>query len=296
MGATVGFIGLGNMGGRIAKRLAAAGHQVLGYDVRPDLAGSLGLTAVASPAEACAAPVVMMSLPNSAIVEQVVLGDQGIAQGAKAGTIVVDLTTADPASTKKLAAILNEHGVTLIDAAVSGGPLVAEQGALTIMAGGPVEALEQVRPLLDAFAKRIFHLGETGNGHVAKIVNNFLNGINLAATAEAMVAGKKAGLDPKVLLEVINHSSGKNWATENRFPRILNGDYIEGGLDHFLMAKDIDLYNKLTKSVETPNILGHSVASVFELAIGMGRGGQVSNRIVDVLGDLAGGVRVSEPN
>ncbi|HEY8449206.1 MAG TPA: NAD(P)-dependent oxidoreductase [Bacillota bacterium] len=297
MARTIGFIGLGNMGGRIAQRLRQAGYTVYGFDVRIGRAEQLGLEPATSVAEVCRqSETILLSLPDSTAVEQVVLGPDGIETAARSGTIVVDLTTADPDSTRRLHARLLERGVVLLDAAVSGGPAGAEAGTLTIMAGGPAEALERVRPVLEAFSSRIYPMGGPGNGHAAKVVNNFLNGINLAATAEAMVIGVKAGLDPAQLLEVINHSSGRNWATEHRFPRILEGDYLEGGLSNILMAKDLDLYTTLARRLGAATLLGPVCASVFGVAIGMGYGQRVSNTVVDVLGDLAGGVRVQKPS
>src|SRR5207244_9597843 len=125
---------------------------------------------------------------------------------------------------------LAERGVELVDAGISGGAAAAEQGKLTIMAGGSEQALERVRPILDTFSARVYHMGESGSGHTAKLLNNFLNGINLTATAETMVAARKAGLDLERFLDVLNSSSGANWSTQNRFPSLVKGDYLEGGL------------------------------------------------------------------
>src|SRR4051794_31871383 len=229
------------MGGRVAVRLRDAGHRVLGCDVRAGRAAELDLEPVELDAVA-AADAVFLSLPDTSTIESVVA-----VLPRRPGLVVVDLSTAEPASTRRLAAQLAADGVVLVDAGVSGGPLAAEAGTLTIMTGGPRDALERVRPLPDAFAVRVFHPGAVGNGHAAKAVNNFLNGVNLAAAAEAFVVGERAGLDPKLLLEVVNASSGRNWATENRFPRILEGDFIEGGLSNALMTKDLEIYVNLAR-------------------------------------------------
>ncbi len=160
------------------------------------------------------------------------------------------------------------------------------------MAGGSAEVLADLEPLLATFAANVYHMGAPGSGHTAKLLNNFLNAISLAATAEAMVAGRKAGLDLAQLLDVLNHSSGVNFATINRFPRIIEGDYLEGGLTSELMAKDVRLYLELLARLGVTSFTGTACLGAFDLAGALGYGGQISNRVVDAIGDLAGGVRL----
>ncbi len=234
------------------------------------------------------------SLPDSRVIESVVFAEGGALAACRDGQIVVDLSTAAPSSTMRIHDALATRGVRLVDAGISGGAAAAEQGALTIMAGGSEDALEAVRPILETFASRVYHMGAPGSGHVAKLLNNFLNGISLAATAEVMVAARKAGLDLHQLLEVLNHSSGVNFATLNRFPRIVDGDYLEGGLTSNLMAKDVQLYLDLARQLEMTSLAGPSCLGVFHLAAALGYGDQISNRVVDALGDLSGGVRLQD--
>ena len=189
---------------------------------------------------------------------------------------------------------LAARGVAYVDAGISGGAAGAEAGTLTIMAGGEPEALEAVRPVLAHFAATVHHMGASGSGHVAKLLNNFLNGVSLAATAEVMVAGRKAGLDLRQLLDVINTSSGVNFATLNRFPRIVEGDYLEGGLTSDLMAKDLMLYLDLVRELGVTSLNGPPCLAAFHLAAALGYGEQISNRVVDALGDIAGGVRIHD--
>ena len=137
-------------------------------------------------------------------------------------------------------------------------------------------------------------MGSSGSGHTAKLLNNFLNGISLAATAEVMVAGSKAGHDLRLLLEVLNNSSGVNFATLNRFPRIVEGDYLEGGLTSDLMAKDVMLYLDLVRELGVTSLNGPPCLAAFHLAAALGYGDQISNRVVDALGDIAGGVRIHD--
>jgi 3-hydroxyisobutyrate dehydrogenase len=292
----IGFVGLGNMGGRITGRIVASGREVLGHDAHPAKAGAVGATAAASVAAVVeGSDVVLLSLPDSRVVEAVVLGDDGILARCRAGQVVVDLSTAAPASTVKLHGLLAEQDVELVDAGISGGAAAAEKGTLTIMAGGSETALDRVRPILETFSSQISHMGASGAGHTAKLLNNFLNGVSLAATAEVMVAARKAGLDLRVFLDVVNHSSGVNFATLNRFPRIVAGDYLEGGLTGNLMLKDITLYVDLVRALGVPSLNSAGCLASFGLAAGLGYGDQISNRVVDAIGDVAGGVRLSNP-
>ena len=292
----VGVVGLGNMGGRITRRIVAAGYPVVGFDVDATRAADVGATAAASPAAVAeATDVVLLSLPDSPVVEAVVLGDDGILAGCREGQVVVDLSTSSPSSTVELHRRLAERGVELVDAGISGGAAAAEQGTLTIMAGGSEAALDGVRPLLDTFSARVYYMGDSGAGHTAKLLNNFLNGISLAATAEVMVAARKAGLELHTFLDVLNNSSGVNFATLNRFPRIVDGDYLEGGLTGNLMLKDLRLYADLIRELDVRTLTTAGCIEAFELAAELGYGEQISNRVVDAIGDASGGVRLQDP-
>jgi 3-hydroxyisobutyrate dehydrogenase len=294
-GPRSGMIGLGNMGGRIARRIRDAGLPVLGFDLNPGQAARAGVETAGSISElVTATDVVLLSLPDSHVVEAVVYGEDGLLGSCRSGQIVVDLSTAAPSSTERIHEDLAGCGVEFVDAGISGGAAAAEKGALTIMAGGSADALETARPVLATAASDIYHMGESGSGHVTKLLNNFLNGISLAATAEVMVAARKAGLDLAQFLDVVNHSSGVNFATLNRFPRIVEGDYLEGGLTSRLMAKDIRLYLELLPGLGVTSFTGPACLGAFNLATALGYGDQISNRIVDAIGDLAGGVRLHE--
>ena len=162
------------------------------------------------------------------------------------------------------------------------------------MVGGSEEALEAVRPILDRFSAKVFFMGGSGSGHVAKLLNNFLNGVSLAATAEVMVAARKSGLDLERFLDVLNNSSGVNFATLNRFPSIIKGDYLEGGLTGELMAKDVRLYLDHVARIGVPTFSGPACLATFEVSNAGGYGDAISNRVVDGLGDLAGGIRLQD--
>ncbi|MGE3448183.1 MAG: NAD(P)-dependent oxidoreductase [Microbacteriaceae bacterium] len=292
---TIGFIGLGNMGGRMTRRIVDAGIEVLGYDAKTDNIAPSGASAASSAAEvASSSDIVFLSLPESKIVEAVVRGADGIASHLREGTVVVDLSTSAPASTRSIHAELAERGVAYLDAGISGGAAAAEKGQLTLMVGGESEALATVQPYLAPFASNVFHVGSSGAGHVTKLLNNFLNAIALSATAEVMVAGKKAGLDLAVLLEVLNASSGVNFATLNRFPKIITGDYLKGGLTNTLMLKDVVLYTELIAELGVAGLNAPGPLAAFGLARQLGYADEISNTVVDAIGDISGGVRLYE--
>jgi 3-hydroxyisobutyrate dehydrogenase len=289
---TVGVVGLGNMGGRIARRLVDAGEDVVGFDLDAARAADAGARAAESLAEVAGeADVVLLSLPDSPAIEAVV---EKLEAHLRAGQVVIDLSTAAPKSTVAIHERLASRAVAYVDAGISGGAAAAEAGTLTIMAGGEAAALDAVRPVLAHLAASVHHMGASGSGHVAKLLNNFLNAISLAATAEVMVAARKAGLDLRQLLEVVNASSGVNFATLNRFPRIVEGDYLEGGLTSDLMAKDVMLYLDLVRELGVTSLNGPPCLAAFHLAVALGYGEQISNRVVDALGDIAGGVRIHD--
>ena len=291
----IGIVGVGNMGGRISRRIIDAGHQLAGYDRDRAQLGRAGVEARASVAAVVEdVDILLLSLPDSTVVEAVVLGAEGILESCRNGQVVVDLSTAAPSSTVRLHQALGERGVEFVDAGISGGAAAAENGTLTIMAGGAEAALERVRPILETFSARIYHMGASGSGHTTKLLNNFLNGVSLTATSEAMVAARKAGLDLHTFLDVVNSSSGANWATRNRFPHIVDGDYLEGGLTGNLMLKDLTLYVDLARSLGVPTLHASGPVAAFGLAAGLGYGEQISNRVVDAIGDLAGGVRLQQ--
>ena len=252
---SIGFIGLGNMGGRITRCIVAAGHPVLGYDLRTASITQAGARPAGSVAEVVAGrELVLLSLPDSRAVESVAYGDDGIIAHARAGQVVVDLSTAAPDSTRRIHEQLASAGARYLDAGISGGAAAAEKGQLTLMVGGDQSALDRVRGVLDLFSAHVFYCGASGSGHVTKLLNNFLNAVSLAATAEVMVAGKKAGLDLQTLLDVLNLGSGVNFATQNRFPKIIHGDYLKGGLSNTLMLKDITLYAELLSRLGVPSL------------------------------------------
>lgn len=292
----IGFIGLGNMGGRMARRLVAGGVELSGYDPNAEaIAASGAKGAATASALAAASDVVLLSLPDSKIVEAVVLDDSFL-DSLREGSVVVDLSTAAPTSTQRIAELLAGRGVTYLDAGISGGAAAADKGTLTLMVGGDADALDRVRPVFAHFATNVHLMGASGAGHSTKLLNNFLNAISLAATAEVMVAAKKAGLDLATVLDVLNSSSGVNFATVNRFPNIIKGDYMTGGLSNALMMKDVVLYVEHLRELGVASLNSSGPMASFGLARALGYSDQISNTVVDALGDISGGIRLHDPS
>jgi 3-hydroxyisobutyrate dehydrogenase len=296
-GRQVGFVGLGNMGGRMTRRLVAAGILVVGYDVRVGQAAAAGVVAAEELGDVCdGTEAVLLSLPDSRAVESVVFGARPSADGllafARPGQVIIDLSTSAPSSTQRIHAAFAERGIEYLDAGISGGAAAAEQGTLTIMVGGSAAALRSVRWVLGPIAAKIVLMGASGAGHSTKLLNNFLNAVTLAATAEVMVAARKAGLDLATVLDVINSSSGVSYASTNRFPHIIKGNYLEGGLTSNLMAKDVVAYVDHVRELGVPSLNAAGPLASFGVAANLGYGEVISNRVVDAIGDLAGGVRL----
>jgi len=292
--ARIGFIGLGNMGGRMTRCIVKGGIPVLGYDKDDAAAERFGATKAGSIAEVVAgSDIILLSLPDSKIIEKVVEGEDGLLQHIRPGQIIADMSTASAASTRRLGAKFAEKGAFLVDAGISGGAAAAEKGTLTLMVGGDADAIAKLEPVFSHIAAKVILMGEVGAGHTAKLLNNFLNAVSLAATSEVMVAGKKAGLDLHKLLDVLNASSGVNFATQNRFPKIVDGDYLEGGLTSKLMTKDVLLYCDLLHELGVSSLNSAGPMASFGLATALGYGDLISNRVVDAIGDISGGIRLN---
>jgi 3-hydroxyisobutyrate dehydrogenase-like beta-hydroxyacid dehydrogenase len=293
----VAFVGLGNMGSRMAGRLLSHGHAVLGFD--PGLSGQSGVVTnwATRLEDLSSTDVIMLSLPDASVVASVMKGEgglPGLLDHLRTGQIVVDFTTSSPSLSLALSQSARERDAEFLDVGISGGAVGAEKGTLTFMVGGREAALESVRPLLDEIGSTVVHMGPSGTGHATKILNNFLNAINLSASAEVLMAARAADLDVSRVLEVINVSTGSNWATLNRFPHIIKGDYLEGGLTSKLMMKDIQLYLDYVAEVGVPSLHASGPVAAFGSAIQRGYGDQISNKVADAIGDMSGGRRLHQ--
>jgi 3-hydroxyisobutyrate dehydrogenase-like beta-hydroxyacid dehydrogenase len=266
----IGFVGLGQMGGPMTRRLIAAGHALVVRDVHPEAVTALvgaGAAAAGSPAEvADRAEVVLVSLPTPQAVRDVALGAEGLIHGSAMRTYV-DLSTTGQTVAVEVAKVLGERGIVTLDAPVSGGVRGAMGGTLAVMVSGPAPELERVRPLLEVFG-RVFHVGDRpGLGQLMKLANNFLSATAIAATAEAIVLGVKGGLDPAVMLDVINAGTGRNTATEDKFPRqVLSGRYA-AGFTTGLLTKDLDLCAAAAEALGVPMPVAAEVHAQWRRAV-----------------------------
>ena len=209
--------------------------------------------------------------------------------------MVVDLVDRNPPSTRAHPRRARRARRAFLDAGISGGAAAAEQGTLTLMVGGDAAALARVRPLLERVrGQDRTTWAAAARATSTKVLNNFLNGVTLAATAEVMVAGKQAGLDLARCWRSSTPPPASTSPTLNRFPHIIKGDYLEGGLTGRLMAKDIRLYLEQVARLGVPTFNGPACLAAFEVANALGYGDQITNRVVDGIGDLAGGVRLQD--
>jgi 3-hydroxyisobutyrate dehydrogenase len=264
----VAFVGLGNMGSRMARRLAEAGYAVRGFDLAPAARSALeqrGGTAAASAAEAVAnADVTVLMLPDSNVVEKVVT-EPAVLDALAPGTTVVDMSSSEPERTRALAQVLAQRGVTLVDAPVSGGVQRAESGELAIMVGGEQRDIARVQQVLSALG-RTYHAGPVGAGHAVKALNNLMSATHLLVTSEAILAGQQFGLDTDVMLAIFNASSGRSGSTENKWPRFIAPETFDSGFGLRLMLKDMRIAVRLAEQMGSPSALGASAVGLWSLA------------------------------
>jgi 3-hydroxyisobutyrate dehydrogenase len=293
----LGFIGVGNIGTPMCRRLIEAGHTVLAYDIQAsNLARmvNLGAQSAESPkAVALACDIVFSSLPGPREVERVALGEDGIIAAARPELIYVDLSTNAPAVAQRVCAALAERGVTMLDAPVSGGVVGAERGALAVMVGGDTQAFETCRPLLEHIGANIFHVGAIGSGCVAKLVNNMLAFVNTAAACEGILLGAKAGVDPRILYDIVQASSGASWAMRQFPQKIFAGDFTPGfTID--LAYKDLRLALEMGDELSIPLLLGSVCLNLLRQLRAQGHGGDDLSGLMQVV-EAAAGVQVRVP-
>lgn len=263
------LIGLGNMGSPIGRHWLRAGHDVVGFDLIADVCAAFeqqgGRTASTAAEAATGADVVVLLLPNSTVVDAV-LTDLLAARSLRSGSTVIDMSSSEPQRTQYNAANLATHGLALIDAPVSGGVSGAENGTLTIMAGGERDALNAQRELLEHVG-RVIHIGGAGSGHAVKALNNLLSAVHLWMTSEAVLIGEEFGIDPKGLLEVINRSSGRSGSSEAKWPKFILPETFDSGFSARLMLKDARIATQLAAAVGRPTLLGQNTVEEWSRAV-----------------------------
>lgn len=294
--SVVGFIGLGTMGRHMARNLLKAGHRVVFYARRPEVVaefiGAGGVPTESPAAVAREADIVLTIVTADAQVREVTLGPQGVIHGAAPGKLLVDMSTISPRTIREVAHQLAARGMATLDAPVSGGPWGAEAGTLSIMVGGDAAHLDRARPVLEAMGKHIFHLGPLGAGQTVKLVNQLLAGGVMALIAEGLVLGKKAGLDPAAMADVISVSSGNSEMFAARVKKFVLADQYQPGFMTDLMRKDVALALELGAELSSPLPVGQAALAQYDAAQAQGLGASDFAAVVRVCEQQAG-VRVA---
>jgi 3-hydroxyisobutyrate dehydrogenase len=271
----IGFIGLGHMGQHMARHVAAAGHDVLAFDMRAEaIDATPGVRKASSVAETAeSAEIVFTSLPGPPEVESVALSPDGLLESMKPGAIYADLSSNSPTTVRRLARMFEERGITLLDAPVAGGVEGASAGTLSVMVGGDEAAYERIKPVLAAFGARLFYCGPSGNGAIVKLCNNLSSQAQIAAAGEILTLGVKAGVDLKVLADVIGASTGTCRAITTTFPRqLFQRNFENPGFSSFLSAKDTHLAIELAHEHDVPMPIGELVEEAKQEALRRGWG------------------------
>jgi 3-hydroxyisobutyrate dehydrogenase len=280
--ARIAFIGVGTMGLPMARNLVRKGFAVTAYDVDPEavkVAAAAGMAAAASAAEAVApADLVITMLPSSPHVESVYTGDGGVLAAARAGVLCVDMSTIDPAVSRRVAAQAAERGVRFMDAPVSGGVPRATEGTLAIMVGSSPTDFEEALPVLSAMGANVIRVGPVGSGEVVKLCNNLIAGVAAVAVSEAFRIAEGFGVDPTVMTEVIAKSSGHTWLMEHMHPvpglaaKAASTNGYEPGFMTDLMCKDLGLAVDAARALRVPVFTAPAAQQLYRLASSQGLG------------------------
>jgi 3-hydroxyisobutyrate dehydrogenase len=291
--ADFGFIGLGNMGGPMAKNLVAAGHRVKGFDLVPaalEAAAAAGIETVGTIAEAArGVSVVVTMLPAGAHVREVYQADDGVIASAGAGSLLIDCSTIDVTSARSVEAAAAEAGLAMLDAPVSGGVAGAEGGTLTFMVGGSADAFERGRPYFEVMGRTVVHAGGPGNGQAAKVCNNMILGISMIGVAEAFILAEKLGLEAQKLFDISSKASGSCWAMLNHNPvpglvetSAANRDY-KPGFAAAMMLKDLKLSQEAAAQAGAATPLGAEATALYTMFVNAGNAGLDYSAIIKMI-------------
>jgi 3-hydroxyisobutyrate dehydrogenase-like beta-hydroxyacid dehydrogenase len=286
MSNTIGFVGLGVMGGPMAENLARAGFPVVVYDIdtarpAPLAARHAGMSVAASPrALAAASDIVVTMLPTGKHVREALFGDDGLIEGLRPGALVIDTSSSEPDKTKETAARLAEAGVGMVDAPVSGAEPGAIAGELVFMVGGDAADVARAAPLLDAMGKTSIVLGPSGSGHAMKCINNLITAVTFMATGEGLIMGTKYGLDPAAMTEVLNASTGGSWITRNHIPQRILSRTFDDQFKFALLLKDVNIALGLSQALDLPSPLSTAAQELWqEVALSIAAGASVSEMV-----------------
>ena len=269
----IGFIGIGAMGTPMATNLAKAGYKLVIYDTDTRRTQALAATREVEVADSLAAlgaacGTVITMLPDGKIVRKALCGENDsftdcVLAGIKPGSLIIDMSSSSPIGTRELGALLEKRGIKLIDAPVSNGVKGATAATLAIMVGGDPALFEQNRPLFEKIGNQIFHAGPLGSGHAVKALNNYVSAAGLIASCEAVIAGQRFGLDPGVIVDIINASSGMNNTTKNKVKQHMLSGTFGAGFFTGLMAKDVRTALEVVQATQTPALLGEKCTEIW---------------------------------
>jgi len=287
----VGYIGLGLMGKSIARNILKAGFPLVVHNRSSASVNELvgeGAMAASSPAEvASQVDVVFTNLPDSPDVEKVALGERGVIEGAHPGLIFVDNSTIKPASARTIAEKLSTKGVLSLDAPVSGGDIGARNGTLTIMVGGPSEAFDKVMPVFNAIGKTVTLVGDSGAGQVAKAANQIMVAAQMAAMGELLIFTRKAGVDPKKVVDAIKAGAAQCWTLDVKPPRLFSGNRAPG-FKAYMQLKDLRIVMETARQYELPLPSAAENTKLFEKMIELGMGELDNSAVIGVIEKMAG--------
>ncbi|HTP00531.1 MAG TPA: NAD(P)-binding domain-containing protein [Anaerolineales bacterium] len=287
----VGYIGLGLMGKSIARNILKAGFPVVVHNrsqAAVDELASEGAAWAGSPAEVTAqVDVVFTNLPDTPDVEKVVLGTKGVIEGAHPGMVYVDNSSIKPASSRMIAGKLKTKGALALDAPVSGGDIGAKNGTLTIMVGGPAEGVEQVMPVFQAMGKTITHVGDSGAGQVAKAANQIMVAAQMAAMGELLIFARKAGVDPRKVVEAIKAGAAQCWTLDVKPPRLFSGNR-NPGFKAYMQLKDMRIIMETAREYDIPLPSATENTKLFQTMIDMGLGELDNSGVIAVIEHMAG--------
>jgi 2-hydroxy-3-oxopropionate reductase len=288
--AKVGYIGLGIMGASMTRNLMKAGHEVVVHNRSRQIVDTLaseGATPAHSPREVAEqVDFVFTNVPDSPDVELVVLGENGIIEGAHEGLIFIDNSTIKPETARMLHTKLAEVGVQALDAPVSGGDIGARDGTLTIMVGGEEDAFSKTLPLFEAMGKTVVHVGESGAGQIAKVCNQIITGMQMAALAEALVMAQKSGVDPQRVVSAIQNGAAQMWSLDVKPPRIFDGNRAPG-FKAYMQLKDLNIVLDTGRTYGVPLPVTATVNQLFQAMIQQGDGELDNSAVLNVLERLA---------
>ena len=288
----VGFIGLGNMGFNMATNLIKKGKQLVVYDINEDAMNRLDQSSIVkatSPKDvADQSEVVMVSLPTPQVVKEVALGENGLVNGSVIKTYI-DLSSSGVDVSQEVNEVMNQNDISVLDAPVSGGVIGAVNGTLTIMVAGNYELYEEHKQLLELICKKAMYVDhKVGMAQVMKVINNLLSSSALAITSEAIVLGVKAGLDPDVMIDILNASSGRNSATEDKFKKSILNRKFDYGFADTLAYKDLKLCMELAENLQVPMLISNHIVNFWKFVVTQDEPGKDYTNVIRYIEEWAG--------